>query len=97
MKKHVGLFSRGSFTPRLRWQPAERDDYVRTACGTDEELRRRVLSLLGHDDFRFVESTQRCGQTVAAPRIGPYEVLSKLGAGVWATSTWFGTRDSIGA
>jgi eukaryotic-like serine/threonine-protein kinase len=53
-----------------------RAEYLRTACGSDEELRRRIESLLHHDDSPAAVPAEPVG-----PRIGPYEVVRKLGAG----------------
>ena len=64
------------FHKALELDAGERAEYLQTACGGDEDLRSRVESLLGHDDL-----TAPVQASPFAPRIGPYEVLAKIGAG----------------
>jgi eukaryotic-like serine/threonine-protein kinase len=64
------------FHEALELDAGSRADYLRTACGSDEELRRRIESLLHYDGSSVAASRVPCG-----PRIGPYEVVCKLGAG----------------
>ena len=64
------------FHKALELDAGERAEYLQTACGGDEDLRRRVESLLGQDDL-----TAPVQASPFAPRIGPYEVLAKIGAG----------------
>src|SRR4029079_18205464 len=67
------------FQRAVEMEAGSRDEYLRAACGDDEELRKLVESLLAHD----------ASATAAAPvekskigyQIGPYEIVSLLGAG----------------
>jgi serine/threonine protein kinase len=71
------LWSRieGIFHSALEREGAERADYLRTACEGDEDLRRRVESLLAQDD-----SGSSLG-ALTGRRLGPYEILAPLGSG----------------
>jgi Tol biopolymer transport system component len=66
------------FHGALALDAGQRPEYIRDQCGDDEELRRRLDSLLGQDSGSA--STERWGAS-SGPNIGPYQVLSKLGAG----------------
>ena len=71
----------------------ERDTFLADACGQDADLRREVESLLAHaaDASGFLETSalELAGRAVASQqppslvgrRLGPYEVLSIIGAG----------------
>src|SRR5437764_2081274 len=82
-----------STDPRERWErverlfhsaleldPAERAEYVERECGGDQELRRRVQSLLERDD-----ATSPIDHSVhrepGARTFGQYRLISKLGEG----------------
>ena len=68
------------FHRALALDPAERDQYLRTACGEDEDLRRRVESMLAHDEASPpADAATSAGRH--AGRIGPYQILAMLGAG----------------
>ena len=64
---------------------AERETFVREACGSDEALCDEVLSLLAHGApaERFLEAGPARAAIGVEPgtRIGPYEVETMLGAG----------------
>jgi len=72
----------------LEKQPAEREAFLDQACGGDEEVRREVQSLLGHEREaeRLMErpamsvATQKLA-VVRGTRLGPYEVTDLVGAG----------------
>jgi eukaryotic-like serine/threonine-protein kinase len=65
------------FHEALALEPHDRTEYVHTACGEDDALRQRIESLLAHDDsLRAIDIAR-----TAIDRIGPYQLLSKLGAG----------------
>ena len=72
----------------LEKAPAEREAFLDQACGEDEELRREVQSLLGHEREaeRLMEqpapsaATQRLA-VVRGTRLGPYEVGELIGSG----------------
>src|SRR5204863_9751328 len=69
--------------------PSTREAFVREACGADDDLRREVESLLAArsdaGDFLSApartESTGGEGRLAVGTRLGPYEVVSLLGAG----------------
>jgi eukaryotic-like serine/threonine-protein kinase len=65
------------FHEALALKPQDRNEYVHTACGEDDALRQRIESLLAHDDSLGAIDTAR----TAIDRIGPYQLVSKLGAG----------------
>ncbi len=79
----------------LAREPGERSGYLEHACAGDESLRREVESLLAYEDvaadFLEMPAVQPAltagGQTEAAElvmigrQIGPYKVLSLIGAG----------------
>jgi serine/threonine protein kinase len=67
---------------------AEREAFLDQACGGDDELRREVQSLLGHEREaeRLMEQPAASAATqklavVRGTRLGPYEVTDLLGAG----------------
>jgi len=72
---------------------ADRAEFLRAACGSDEGLRREVDELLGHEAAaaRFLETPPLAvaaqdmnvapGALVAGQRIGAYTVVSPLGSG----------------
>src|SRR4051794_12106556 len=65
------------FHEALALEPHDRAEYVQTACGHDDRLRERVESLLAQD-----KSLAALDDAVSAKgRIGPYQLVSKLGAG----------------
>jgi serine/threonine protein kinase len=68
------------FHAALELEPDQRPKYVRSACGDDNDLRQRVQSLLVRDDSSSLEDTEPW-LAASGPSIGPYRVLSKLGAG----------------
>jgi len=76
------------FHAALGRAPAEREAFLREACGDDEELRREVESLLAEESEaeRLMEqpavsaATQRLA-VVRGTRLGPYEIGDLLGAG----------------
>ena len=68
--------------------PAEREAFLREACGGDEELRREVQSLLAEETEarRLMEQPAASAATqklavVRGTRLGPYEVAELIGAG----------------
>jgi len=68
------------FHAALALEPGQRAEYIRGACGEDEELRRRVQSLLVRDDSSSTVDTD-AWEDAAGPSVGPDRVLSKLGSG----------------
>jgi hypothetical protein len=82
------------FQRAVEMEAGSRDEYLRAACGDDEELRKLVESLLAHD----------ASATAAAPvekpkvgyQIGPYEIVSLLGRAEWARCTWRATAGWTG-
>ena len=76
------------FHAALERPPAEREAFLREACGGDEELWREVQSLLAEERSaeRLMEepAAGAATQKVAVnrgTRLGPYEVVDLLGAG----------------
>jgi predicted Ser/Thr protein kinase len=78
------------FQEALQHDPAERDAYVRQACGEDAELQREVVSLLAHHDKGDPEAWAAAAAAglIAASRslqpgesLGPYRIESFLAAG----------------
>lgn len=80
------------FAAALELEPAARPAFLSQACGSDEELRKEVESLLVHDSPESLvagqaveEATQLLGstphQTLQNKNIGPYQVIRSLGAG----------------
>lgn len=68
--------------------PAERDAFLREACGGDEDLLQEVKSLLGHvrEAKGFLEepAAEAVTQKVThlrGTRLGPYEISDLIGAG----------------
>jgi eukaryotic-like serine/threonine-protein kinase len=76
------------FHAALERVPAEREAFLRGACGGDEALRREVLSLLAEqpEAERLMErpatadATEKLAVT-RGTRLGPYEVAELIGAG----------------
>jgi len=77
------------FQAALQQAPAERDAYVREACRNDSDLRRQVASLLeNHREDSESWAAAAAAKLIAGPaslvpgqRLGPYEILSPIGAG----------------
>ena len=74
----------------LEREPRARASYIAEACGTDEDLRKEVESLLAKDasspDLIFNHPTvdlthSAIGSLETGARLGPYEIESRLGAG----------------
>jgi len=65
------------FHEALALKPHDRTEYLHTACGDDDALRQRIESLLAHDGSLGAIDAARTG----IDRIGPYQLVSKLGAG----------------
>jgi eukaryotic-like serine/threonine-protein kinase len=77
----------------LEREPSQRAAFLQEACAGDEELRREVESLLAYQPQAesFIEAPvlESAAEGVAGPRmhslvgrqLGPYKVLSLLGAG----------------
>jgi len=72
----------------LERAPSEREAYLVAECGSDDELRREVLSLLAHDGEaeRLMETPAVAAGTeklalLTGARLGPYEILGLVGAG----------------
>lgn len=66
------------FHAALALEPAERAGYVQAQCGEDEELQRRLDSLLGHESGA---AAAEAWTGSVGPSIGPYRVISQIGAG----------------
>ena len=88
-------------------RPVEsRTDFLRSACGDDEELYREVESLLGFKSqaenfierpaLEIVAKAVAEGYTasVTGQQIGNYKILALLGQGAWAKSISLRTRSS---
>jgi eukaryotic-like serine/threonine-protein kinase len=78
------------FQTAVEMAPNLRPEYLTTACGADEELRREVAALLesaGNTLGFLVKPIQDAADAVSGPqamvgrRIGPYEILRPLGEG----------------
>jgi eukaryotic-like serine/threonine-protein kinase len=74
------------FDAALEREPAQRDDFLRAACGSDESLRAEVQSLLSaHGDAAGMSQPPWPPEISTAPQIpesiGPYRLLKKLGEG----------------
>jgi len=72
----------------LERAPSEREAYLVAECGSDDELRREVLSLLAHDGEaeRLMEAPAVAAGTeklalLTGARLGPYEILGLVGTG----------------
>src|SRR5215469_15705510 len=77
----------------LELKPSERGDFLEAACSGDPDLRREVESLLAQESHArgFIESPAleiaarmvggRESQSFIGHEIGPYHVVSLLGAG----------------
>ena len=65
----------------------KRGAFLQEACGSDQDLRREVESLLAHHDesgsSALIEAPTTVRQTKPAPprNVGPYRLLQKLGEG----------------
>jgi len=75
-------------------QAHERELFLADACGHDQELFRQVWALLGQDSLSgpleepvlsVVAALMRDGPIAVGSRVGPYEVLSRLGEGGMGT------------
>ena len=65
------------YNAALQRPPEERAEFVREACGGDEELRSKVESLLAYDrDSRLEAPVLRPGD-----RLGNFEIIGPLGKG----------------
>ena len=68
----------------LEHEPSERLAFLNQACA-DRQIRREVESLLEHaaEGDQLLEGEPQPGQHVlsAGARLGPYEIISSLGAG----------------
>jgi predicted Ser/Thr protein kinase len=78
------------FQEALQRDPAERDAYVRQACGSDAELQREVVSLLAHHDKGDPEAWAAAaaarlidppGSLRPGQSLGPYRIECFLAAG----------------
>ena len=80
------------FAAALDLEPAARAPFLSQACGSDEELRREVESLLAHDEpeslvgGQVIEEATRLlvntsAEDLPPEYIGPYRVSRSLGAG----------------
>src|SRR4051812_21794093 len=72
------------FHSALELDPAARAEYLTGECGGDHDLRRRVESLLGHDDAASPIDHPITPEAVVRS-FGRYRVLSKLGEGGMGT------------
>lgn len=82
--------SRVLFDEAVELPPAERDAYLRRACGDDDELREEVDALLSESDADPLESGvhEAMRSLDALPegtRVGPYELVHELGRGGMGT------------
>jgi len=80
----------GLYLEALQIPAAGRAGFLREACGDDESLNREVDTLLGQEDSSFLETPALHAAarllaveewSLAGTRLGPYEIISLLGAG----------------
>ena len=72
----------------LEREPGEREAFLGSECGSDQELRREVLSLLAHageaerlmQEPAVASGMEKLALRVGS-RLGPYEILGLVGAG----------------
>jgi len=82
---------RGIFDSALRKEPGDRQDYVKSVCGTDKKLLKEVESLLSSldhsDGFLETPAIGHVADLIASggfekgKRLGHYEITRKIGAG----------------
>jgi serine/threonine-protein kinase len=72
----------------LKRAPSRREDFLTTACGSDEDLRQQVASLLATKDLTDLASSEPLTDAVATGNaltpgmtLGPYQILGPLGEG----------------
>jgi Tol biopolymer transport system component len=77
----------------LEQPPADRDAFLASACGSDDDLRREVATLLAHEPAAEHFLAQSVGAVAAGVlgvaarqlsvggRVGPYDIVGHLGAG----------------
>src|SRR6266571_6658290 len=87
-------YSESELTPE-RWQqikevfaqvqernPAERGDFLRQVCGSDEKLRAEVQSLLaaedGATDFESAGASSRADDAMIGRRVGAYKISRRI-------------------
>lgn len=87
-----------SFDAALRQDPAERQDYLKKACGDDQDLLAEVESLFSSfdesDDFLETPAVAHVADVIeldtkrlqAGARFAHYEIIRQIGAGEWARS-----------
>ena len=73
--------------------PAERGDFLRQVCGSEEWLRAEVESLLaaaedGVTDFASGSAASRVDDAMIGRRIGAYKISHRIGRGGMATVSW---------
>ncbi len=83
------------FNAAVELPEAERDAFVRESCGDDEELLRRVQTLITANDGRIdlenvvagvaSEMLDEEAQAMATRRFGPYRIVREIGAGGMGT------------
>ncbi len=83
------------FHAALAIEPAERAEYLRNACGNDEDLWRRLQSLLVRDDG-FPADGAEFWEAGDGPGIGPTGFCPSSAPAAWATSTSRSTVVSTG-
>ncbi len=79
------------YNSALKREPSQRLAFLQEACAGDEALRQEVESLLAHQkeaesfietpEVRTKEMAESSAQSMVGRQIGPYKVLSLLGAG----------------
>ncbi len=58
-----------------------RAEFLDAACGSDQELRREVESLLAHDETLLNHPVGEPRELQTGVRLGPYQIVAKVGAG----------------
>jgi serine/threonine protein kinase len=69
------------FGSALAHEPAERSAFLAQACGGDESLRQEIASLLAAHEEAGTTVGAIAGDSLSGRRIGPYELIHRIGQG----------------